>query len=302
MNLGLVRNDFSFEAAKTLSSLFDQPDFSDVTLVCEDQKQILAHKVILASGSPFFKNILASNPHPQPLIYLRVKFLDLQAIVSFMYTGQCKVAQNELDRFLEIAKSLDVVGLAKDEDVKKKNSETVNDANDEVSATEISETDNVSEKQTCDENKENEVDGIFEINRITREKETEDLCEIKGEPTENAEKTDPSCNECKLTFQTHPQLREHMSKDHQYCCNKIFSSKKSLRGHKYVQHNQKADGSHKNEPKNVDPDVYYPETEEKMSFFGIGRRENQAYDKHFFTFRCNFNNSVYGLIEPIVVK
>ena len=57
MNLGLVREDFSFEAAKTLSSLFDQPDFSDVTLVCEDQKQIPAHKVILASASPFIKNI-----------------------------------------------------------------------------------------------------------------------------------------------------------------------------------------------------------------------------------------------------
>ena len=289
MNLGLVRNDFSFEAAKTLSSLFDQPDFSDVTLVCEDQKQILAHKVILASGSPFFKNILALNPHPKPLIYLRVKFLDLQAIVSFMYTGQCKVAQNELDRFLEIAKSLDIGGLAKDEDVKVTNNETVNNANDEASATEISES--VFENQTFDENKVNEVDETFERiineknNRITREKETADSCEIKEEPKEDTEKRTPSCNECMLTFQTHPQLKEHMSKDHLYCCDKIFSSKKSLRSHKWVQHNQKADGSLKNEPKNVNPDLHYPETEENLSFFGIGRRENQAYDKHFFTFR-----------------
>ena len=62
MNLGLVREDFSFEAAKTLSSLFDQPDFSDVTLVCEDQKQIPAHKVMLASASPFIKNITEFSP------------------------------------------------------------------------------------------------------------------------------------------------------------------------------------------------------------------------------------------------
>ena len=175
MNLGLVRNDFSFEAAKTLSSLFDQPDFCDVTLVCGDQNQILAHKVILASGSPFFKNILSLNPHPKPLLYLRLKFSDLQAIVSFMYTGQCKVAQIELDRFLEIAKSLDIVGLAKDEDVKVTNNETINHANDEVSATEISEIESVSENLTFDENKVNEVDRTFEKvideknNRITRE-------------------------------------------------------------------------------------------------------------------------------------
>ena len=138
MNLGLVRNDFSFEAAKTLRSLFEQPDFSDVTLVCEDQKQILAHKVILASGSPFFKNILSLNPHPKPLIYLRVKFSDLQAIVNFIYTGQCKVAQNELDEFLEIAKSLQIVGIFNDEGLKV--TKKINDAdpenvNDEASVT-----------------------------------------------------------------------------------------------------------------------------------------------------------------------
>ena len=118
MNLGLLREDFSFQAAKTLKSLFDQSDFSDVTLVSEDQQQILAHKVILASGSPFFKNIFLLNPHPKPLMYLRMKFLDLQEIVRFIYTGQCKVAQNGLDGFLEIAKSLEIVGIANEEDVK----------------------------------------------------------------------------------------------------------------------------------------------------------------------------------------
>ena len=57
MSIQLERDDFSFEAAKTLSSLFDNPDFSDVTLVCEDQKQVFAHKAILSANSSFFQKI-----------------------------------------------------------------------------------------------------------------------------------------------------------------------------------------------------------------------------------------------------
>ena len=298
MNLGLLRDVLSLEAAKTLGSLLNQPDFSDVTLVCEDHRVILAHKVILAPGSLFFKNILSLNPHPKPLIYLRVKFSDLQEIVRFIYTGRCKVAQDDLDGFLEIAKSLNICGIANNEDTKitkisNHNSfETVNNANDEVSET-ISELDTVFENQTNDENEDNEADGTFEKsvnqknNRITREEGTDNVYEVKEELEESAENTGPSCNECKLTFQTDPQLKEHMSRDHMYCCNKLFSSVRSLKSHNWAQRNNKVDESHKTEKstKRIDLDLHYPETEEKMSFFGSGRKKNQAYDKYFFTFR-----------------
>ena len=36
-------------------------DFSDVTLVSSDGKQLLCHKLILASGSTFFKSVLESQ-------------------------------------------------------------------------------------------------------------------------------------------------------------------------------------------------------------------------------------------------
>ena len=39
-------------------SLRDDIDFADVTLVCEDDQQIMAHIVILAASSSFFQNIL----------------------------------------------------------------------------------------------------------------------------------------------------------------------------------------------------------------------------------------------------
>ena len=96
MSIQLERDNFSFEAAKTLSSLLDNPDFSDVTLVCEDQKQVFAHKAILSANSSFFQKIFTSNAQEMQCIYLRIKFCDLQAIISFIYTGQCKVAQDDI--------------------------------------------------------------------------------------------------------------------------------------------------------------------------------------------------------------
>ena len=181
MNLGLVREDFSFQASKTLSSLFDQPDFSDVTLVCEDQKQILAHKAILASGSPFFKNILSLNPHPTPLIYLRVKFSDLNAIVRFLYTGECKVAEDELEGILEIAKNLEIFGIFNDEDLRVSKSSNENDLEDAMNARKIS------ESALLDENQRTSIQEVFDNNisernnSITLKEETVNLHESTGE-------------------------------------------------------------------------------------------------------------------------
>ena len=58
LRLKLVRENFAAHTRDTFSSLLDQPNFSDVTLVAEDLKQIAVHKVILSSGSGFFRNIL----------------------------------------------------------------------------------------------------------------------------------------------------------------------------------------------------------------------------------------------------
>ena len=52
-------------------NLSKEREFADVTLACEDGKQVEAHKVILAASSPFFRNLLQKNKHSHPLIYMR---------------------------------------------------------------------------------------------------------------------------------------------------------------------------------------------------------------------------------------
>ena len=110
--LGLVRSDFNIHTSKTFGALFRDNNFSDVTLVCEDHKQISAHKAILSSSSNFFKAIFLKSPHPNPLVYLKLKSSDVESLVRFMYLGECQVKQEDIDMFLNTARDLKVEGLA----------------------------------------------------------------------------------------------------------------------------------------------------------------------------------------------
>ena len=110
--LFLQWNDFKENAIGSIGSLKGDSDFLDVTLACEDGKQVEAHKMILAMSSPYFQNLLKRNKHPHPLIYMRgVKSEDLLAIIDFLYFGEANVTQENLDSFLAIAEELQLKGL-----------------------------------------------------------------------------------------------------------------------------------------------------------------------------------------------
>ena len=109
-------NDFQKNITTSFEVLKSDTDFTDVTLACEDGQQIEAHKVILASSSPFFQNLLKKNKHPHPLIFMRgVKYEELAAIVDFLYCGEANIFQENLDAFLSIAGDLQLKGLTNTE-------------------------------------------------------------------------------------------------------------------------------------------------------------------------------------------
>ena len=110
--LCLQWNDFQENVKSSFAKLRGITDFVDVTLVCDDGHQIEAHKVILAASSPFFETILKKNKHSHPLIFMRgMKSIDLVALVDFVYFGEAKVFQENLDSFLAIAEELQLKGL-----------------------------------------------------------------------------------------------------------------------------------------------------------------------------------------------
>jgi len=104
-------NDFEANISTAFRELREDKDFFDVTLACDDD-QIQAHKVILSACSPFFRTVLRRNKHEHPLLYLKgVKYIDLVAVLNFMYHGEVNVAQEELNSFLAVAEDLKVKGL-----------------------------------------------------------------------------------------------------------------------------------------------------------------------------------------------
>ena len=105
-------NDFQHNIISSYQELRKELDFSDVTLVCEEDHQVEAHKIILTACSPFFSTVLKRNKHPHPMLYMRgIKAKDLVAIVDFIYHGEANIYQEDLDGFLALAEELQLKGL-----------------------------------------------------------------------------------------------------------------------------------------------------------------------------------------------
>ena len=109
----LIWKDFVSNKSSTLTELFKESSFSDVTLVSDDNQPFLAHRYVLSTHSPYFKDILLNNPHPHPLIYLKnVNHEDLHSILEFIYLGKASVYPDNMGRFALAAKDLQIKKLA----------------------------------------------------------------------------------------------------------------------------------------------------------------------------------------------
>ena len=108
-------NDFQTTVSQSFGLLRKEEDFFDVTLVSDDEVQISAHKLVLASSSSFFKSVLRKSPHSHPLIYLSgVDSANLEFILNYIYQGEVNIYQEQLDTFLDIAQKLKVSSLISD--------------------------------------------------------------------------------------------------------------------------------------------------------------------------------------------
>ena len=63
-----VLSEVQQNISKAFESLREDIDFSDVTLLCEDDQHIEAHRVILTASSSLFQNLLLKNKHAYPVM------------------------------------------------------------------------------------------------------------------------------------------------------------------------------------------------------------------------------------------
>ena len=93
-------------------TLLEREALVDVTLVANGHK-IRCHKVVLSSCSVYFENIFYDNPCQHPVIVMHgIGFQELHSLITFVYNGEVELEMKFIPRFLKIAKSLQIKGLA----------------------------------------------------------------------------------------------------------------------------------------------------------------------------------------------
>ena len=95
----------------SFSNIRRTEDFSDVTLWCEGERKIKAHKVILSTGSGYFKALLKDNPNMPEFSLPDVKYDELSMIIDFIYKGRVDVCPKDIDIFLNAAENFQLVGI-----------------------------------------------------------------------------------------------------------------------------------------------------------------------------------------------
>ena len=95
-----------------MKGLMMSEDFADVTLVTEDKKHIKAHRNIISSWSPFFREIFQKDRNSNMIIFLKgLQFSELESIMQYIYLGEATVFKERIDEFLTVAKSLEIKEL-----------------------------------------------------------------------------------------------------------------------------------------------------------------------------------------------
>ena len=114
-NYSLKWKDFAHFTKETIGDLLMSQSFTDVTLICEDGRQVEGHKVVLAAGSLFFQDILVNNHHPKPMIILKgINYEKMMTMLKFCYLGQADLPQEDLQDFLKISRDLKIKGMDSD--------------------------------------------------------------------------------------------------------------------------------------------------------------------------------------------
>jgi len=212
-------------ASNTVRNLYSDQDFTDVTIACEGEKQVQAHKVILSASSSFLHSILVENPNEHPLLCLTgVRFDLLQRLVEFIYLGEIKIPEDEVTSFLDLGRELEVSGII--------------EQNQPVSTERFLET-------KAEEPEDPLIDNFPQLSYDVNAVEEFLIEDIKEESIDNFEvpkvlKKEKlfQCNKCEFTSVHYASVRKHKISKHDgvkyHCdkCVKSFSDSSTLLRHK----------------------------------------------------------------------
>ena len=214
-SFSLSNSDFYENTQNTFHYFWKNEDFTDLTLVTADDVQLKVHKIIMSSGSLFFKHLLSQHTHQHPLVYLKdITHEYLGKIVEFIYLGKCEVENTQLENFLECGKDLRIKGIF---DPYFQGTDPMYMPLDEKDF------DTIFEKPK-DLHKQDKLDKITNSNIVTEQNKTSDENKIENddevkkipskacnsEPKSVSKYNANKCKLCTLSFKTKKDLKTHM--------------------------------------------------------------------------------------------
>ena len=105
-------NEFHSNVSNSFSLLRNEDYLHDVTIVTDDNEQVAAHKLVLSACSEYFKNIFKKNKNTPLLLCLEgVNSSEIMNLLDFVYNGEIKIFQDDLESFLKVAKRFKLEGL-----------------------------------------------------------------------------------------------------------------------------------------------------------------------------------------------
>ena len=206
------------------SDEFVEDNFSDVTLVSDDQQLFHAHRSVLSISSPFFHNILLDYPHSHPLIYLRgVAHKELFSILQFIYQGETRFNKDIINILAKASEDLQMNRLT--EKIHAENQARIDDLLNYVDND-----DNVDDDVDVDGN----VDGDFDHKKIHDSNENKINYKRTGDDENNPFYV---CEECNTSYKQRKNLLRHIRSKHEgityFCrlCDYETTRKDHLKGH-----------------------------------------------------------------------
>ena len=219
----LTWHSYSDNWREIIRDMMETKDFADVTLVCDDMKQIKAHRNILSACSPLLKNILNIDPqNHHPVLFLRgIMHSEMESILQFIYLGEASFYEGRMNEFIKAVTNLEIRELCKNVSMDNSEEEDLSNESIEEPLLEV----------LAEYREENGSEPILEATHSGNEEVSNNVSTLSSsspiEPELSTELKDANsstfnCTKCEKTFTTKNGLRYHTSSEHdakKYSCN-----------------------------------------------------------------------------------
>ena len=212
----LTWHNYSDHLREALQEMMSTSDFADVTLVTDDKQQIRAHRSILSTCSPVFKNILQyDNNNTNPVIYLRgIQHSEMESVMQFVYLGEARFYEERLSEFLMVSKNLEIKDLLTGLENIEMNDQT------EANTDSAKEDNNIANEKDLDINEDSKSSFNADVEPQTHTKLPNKSA--NGRTDLHSENGKFMCHNCDRIFNSQQALNYHIKSKHKgdkYACN-----------------------------------------------------------------------------------